>query len=81
MLAAYLIEAGLILVFAPWSQWWVDKNYFAHAVPWLGWWMSNSFVRGGVTGVGIVTAFAGVRDLSGVIVARSTASDAQPPAS
>ena len=32
----------------------------------LGVWMANAFVRGAVTGVGLVTAIAGLRDLSGV---------------
>jgi len=43
-------------------------------------WMSNAFVRGAVTGVGVVTAVAGLRDLSGVILARSAASESLPPA-
>jgi hypothetical protein len=42
-------------------------------------WMSNAFVRGAVTGVGVVTAVAGLRDLSGVILARSAASESIPP--
>lgn len=67
-----------MLTIAPWTQFW-DRNYFAHVLPWLGQWMANSFVRGGVTGVGLVTAFAGLRDLSGVILVRSAASDQPPP--
>jgi hypothetical protein len=43
-------------------------------------WMSNAFVRGAGHGVGLVTAVAGLRDLSGVILARSAASESLPPA-
>ena len=41
--------------------------------------MANAYVRGAVTGVGLVTAVAGLRDLSGVILARSAASESTPP--
>ena len=73
------MEAGLVLTIAPWTLFW-DRNYFAYAIPWVGMWMSNAFVRGAVTGVGLVTSVAGLRDLSGVILARSAASESIPPA-
>lgn len=79
LLAAYFVEAGLVLTISPWTAFW-DRNYFAHVLPWVGEWMASAYVRGGVTGVGLVTAFAGLRDLSGVILARSAASEAPPPA-
>jgi hypothetical protein len=76
-LAAYLVEAGLVLTIAPWTAFW-DRNYFAHAFVPIGEWMSNAFVKGGVTGIGLVTTFTGLRDLSSVILARSAASDSPP---
>ena len=69
LIAAYLVEAGLVLVFAPWIYLWQD-NYFAHAWPWLGELMASAYVRGGVTGIGLVTFAAGVRDVIGAIGAR-----------
>jgi hypothetical protein len=78
LVAAYLVEAGLVLTIFPWTSFW-DANYFAYVVPWLGQWMANPYVRGGVTGVGLVTGFAGLRDLSSAILARSAASDSPPP--
>jgi hypothetical protein len=42
--------------------------------------MGNAFVKGGVTGIGLVTTFAGLRDLSAVILARGIASESSPPA-
>ena len=77
LLAAYLVEAGLVLTIAPWTTFW-DRNYFAYAFAWIGEWMSSPYVRGGVTGIGLVTSFAGLRDLSGVILARSAAADTPP---
>jgi hypothetical protein len=74
LVAAYLIEAGVLLVLAPWSVWW-HRNYFAAMFPALGEFMANAFVRGGVTGIGLVTALAGLRDLVGAFLIRQ----APPP--
>ena len=79
LIAAYLVEAGVVLTISPWTPFW-DRNYFAYAVPWIGQWMASAYVRGGVTGIGLVTTFAGLRDLSAVILARSAASESAPPA-
>ena len=54
---------------APWTPLW-ERNYFAALWPWLGIVMGNNFVRGAVTGVGLITAWAGVKDLSGAFMAR-----------
>jgi len=69
LVAAYLVEAGLVLIVAPWTTFW-ERNLFASVVPALGQWMASPFVRGAVTGVGVITAFAGLRDLTGSILAR-----------
>jgi hypothetical protein len=77
LIAAYLIEAGLLLIMAPWSLLW-ERNYFGDLWPMLDAVMENLYVRGGVTGVGVVTAWAGVRDLIATMVARwSNDSDAR----
>jgi len=54
---------------APWTAFW-DRNYFASLWPLLDAIMRNDFVRGGVTGVGLVTAWVGVRDLSQAFLSR-----------
>jgi hypothetical protein len=79
LLAAYFVEAGLVLTISPWTAFW-DRNYFAHVRQLFGVWMASSYVRVCLTGVWLVTAFAGLRDMSGVILARSAASEAPPPA-
>ena len=72
LVAAYLIEAGVVLAVAPWTPFWL-RNYFAQAWPWLGDAMATTAVRGAVTGVGLVTALAGVLDLVSVLIARRAA--------
>jgi hypothetical protein len=67
--AAYLIEAGLLLTVGPWIPLW-ERNYFAAELPLAAAMMANPFARGGVTGIGLVTLAAGLRDLVGVIAHR-----------
>ena len=62
LLVAYFIEVGLLLVFVPWSAFW-ERNYFAHIIPGLAHAMSSFFVRGAVTGLGIVNVVAGIAEL------------------
>lgn len=57
---------------APWTPLW-ERNYFAALWPWLEVAMGNNFVRGAVSGVGVITAWAGVKDLSGAFMARWSA--------
>lgn len=71
-----------MLVVAPWMEIW-ERNFFAQTQPWLGAIMANGFVRGGVTGVGVITAIAGLRDLTAAILRRppaASAPDVPPPA-
>jgi hypothetical protein len=54
------VWSGLWLSLAPWTALW-DENLFARIVPTLGVMMANPYVRGAVTGVGVVTVVAGFR--------------------
>jgi hypothetical protein len=69
LFVAYFLEAGLILVVAPWSGFW-EHNFFVARVPALEPLLSNLFVRGGVSGVGAITAFAGLAELAALLGAR-----------
>lgn len=79
MFAAYFLEAGLILIVAPWSSFW-DCNGIAWMVPVVRGYLSNHFVRGAVTGIGVITACAGLVELAGVFGLRhaAPAPDAAP---
>jgi hypothetical protein len=59
----------LLLVVLPWSGFW-EHNYFAVRWPPLQVVLTNNFVRGAVTGLGLVNLFAGFADLSRVFAAR-----------
>ena len=64
LFAAYFLEAGLILIVAPWSAFW-DRNFFAAAFPLVDTLLSSPFVRGAVSGIGVITALAGLAELGG----------------
>ena len=53
----------------PWSAFW-DRNYFGSAWPGLRPFMTNNFVRGAVTGLGVVNVFAGLVDLAMLFATR-----------
>jgi hypothetical protein len=53
----------LLLIVLPWSGFW-DRNYFGAAWPALRPVLANNFVRGAVTGLGVVNLFAGLIDLA-----------------
>jgi hypothetical protein len=65
----YFLEVGLLLVFVPWLAFW-DRNYFSHALPFLGAVMRNDFVRGAVTGLGVINIAAGLAELFSLFTAR-----------
>ena len=77
--AAYFLEAGLILIVAPWSGFW-DHNGLAAWLPSTGAWLTSPFVRGAVSGIGLITAIAGLVELAGVFGLRRPAdvSEATP---
>ena len=69
LVAVYFIEAGLLLIWAPWTTWW-QRNFFAELLPSLRPVMASGAVRGIFVATGVVTAIAGVSELGGAIVAR-----------
>jgi hypothetical protein len=69
LFAAYFFEAGLILIVAPWSALW-SRNLFADAVPALAGILANPFLRGAVSGIGAITAIAGLGELASALAAR-----------
>jgi len=69
--AALFLEFGFVLIVVPWSVYW-DRNYFAELVPQLHGFFTNNFVRGAVTGLGVVNALAGCFELVAMYAARTT---------
>lgn len=69
LFAAYFIEAGLILVVAPWSAFW-EYNVFAEYVPAIRSALDSGIVRVAVSAIGAVTALAGLAEVGGLFAAR-----------
>jgi hypothetical protein len=57
---------GIILMFVPWTAFW-ERNYFAESLPLLDALVKNPFVRGAVSGVGVLNILAGLADLRSLI--------------
>jgi hypothetical protein len=56
------MEVGLLLTVLPWSAFW-DRNYFIGLLPALHALFDSSYVRGAVTGVGLMALGAGLAEL------------------
>lgn len=69
LLVAYFIEVGLLLVLVPWSPFW-ERNYFLTALPALHEIIRNNYVRGAVSGLGVVNLLMGFHELASVLMAR-----------
>lgn len=69
--AAGFLELGLVLVVIPWSMYW-DRNYFAQAVPAVHQLITNNFVRGAVSGLGVINMAIGIAELVSMIAARQS---------
>jgi ABC-type transport system involved in cytochrome c biogenesis permease subunit len=62
LLTAFFFEAGLVLLIIPWSIYW-EQNYFVQALPAVQAFITNDFVRGAVSGLGVVNLLAGFREI------------------
>lgn len=69
LLVAFFIEAGLVLCFVPWLDFWED-NYFLRSLPLLQAIATNAFVRGAVSGVGLLNMAAAVAEMHAFFVER-----------
>jgi len=69
VLVIFFVEVGLVLTLAPWSAYW-DRNYFAETLPAVHALITNNFVRGAVSGLGVVNICAAAADLFGMFLSR-----------
>ncbi len=49
----FWLELGLALILVPWSDIW-DVNYFLYQYPALGFYVRNPFLRGAISGLGLM---------------------------
>jgi hypothetical protein len=66
---AFFIEVGLLLIVLPWSTFW-ERNYFGYAWPVLRPLLTNDFVRGAISGLGVLNLLAGFAELAPVFGSR-----------
>ena len=62
LIVGIFLEIGVILLFVPWSEYW-DTNYFVETLPLA----SSNFVRGAVSGLGVLNLLAAVAELASMI--------------
>ena len=79
ILIAYFLEVGLLLVLVPWSAFW-ERNYFAESLPVLQSILRNNFVRGAVSGLGVVNLLSGLNELAVLLLVRRLGDAVSPPA-
>ena len=63
---AYFLEVGLLLVLVPWTAFW-ERNYLAVSLPLFQNLLRNNFMRGGVSGLGVVNLLLGFYELAGLL--------------
>lgn len=71
---ALLLETGLLLVLIPWSAFW-DRNVFLEWSGSLGSLLTSNYVRGAVTGLGLVNVWAALAELGEAFSSRGTHPD------
>ncbi len=69
LLVALFLEVGFVLVVVPWSSFW-DRNYFAESLPLVDAIISNNYIRGAVSGLGVINIAAGIVELFSILVSR-----------
>ena len=67
----------MLLILIPWSTLW-ERNYFADVIPGLESVLANPFVRGAVSGLGVVNVLAALGELVDVFGARRSAEHQLP---
>lgn len=64
--ALYCLEAGLFFTIVPWTRVWTLNPWLHHNLA-LGFWVDNPFVRGFVSGFGLIHLFIGARELMRIL--------------
>src|ERR1035438_8095096 len=62
LLVTFCIEIGFFLLIFPWTDHW-DSNYFGDVVPFLRPYWDNLYLRGAISGVGVVNLYIALLEL------------------
>jgi len=63
---ALLLEVGLLLVLIPWSRFW-ERNYFADLMPAIRLLITNNYLRGAVSGLGLINIWLALAEVADII--------------
>ena len=63
LFVVFFVEVGLLLIVLPWSTFW-ERNYFGFLLPTIQPLLTNNFVRGAISGLGVLNLFAGLSELA-----------------
>jgi len=69
LFAAYFFEVGLLLVILPWTTFW-DRNYLFESSRLVHAWAENYYVRGAVSGLGLLNIGIGFAEVLAAIASR-----------
>ncbi|MCX6630842.1 MAG: hypothetical protein NTW28_24780 [Candidatus Solibacter sp.] len=58
----FCLEIGLFLLIFPWTEYW-DGNYFSGLLPQMKNFWGNLYIRGAVSGLGVVNLFISVAEI------------------
>lgn len=61
-----MLETGLLLVLIPWSAFW-ERNYFGQLLPGVRDLITNNYLRGGITGLGLVNIWISLTELADIV--------------
>lgn len=62
LLITFCLEIGLFLLIFPWTDAW-DKNYFAALAPQLHEYWDNMYVRGAISGLGVINLYISLAEV------------------
>jgi hypothetical protein len=78
IITALFFEIGVVLLVVPWMPYW-QQNYFIDARPFVEPVLTNHFVKGAISGLGLVNLVAGLFELASLFMAnRSNQSEEYP---
>ena len=69
LLVVFYIEVGLLLLVLPWSIFW-DRNYFVYSWPAMHSLFASPFLRGAVSGVGVLNLVSGFGEMGALLGSR-----------
>jgi hypothetical protein len=78
IITALFFEIGVVLLVVPWMPYW-QQNFFIDARPFVEPVLTNNFVKGAISGLGLVNLVAGLFELASLFMANRSDQDEELP--